>query len=730
MPTLYSRCMRPRSSRIARAACSRAGLTAAFAAAGAMFVSGCGKPAPFALQDRKPRSDRVAPFDPPKTYPEWTADAANHIKPAAELQPEPRVRPEDPLHYFTNKPLVPIQQPGGYQPEELPRVSVWYTDNNGFEWKRAGYFGQSQSTFWLETRGDGDYGVRFAGPGQEPAKMAPAEPVRVYHVDTTVPEVTMMVDPNHAWYQPGQTIQISWKASDYHLAEQPVEVSMANDFSSDRPVWTVIQKDLEAEGRLTHTLAMDSAGRGITFRVAARDRANNLGIAYSHLIQVVAEQASATPDAQCEPIMKPIHSSPPATPSYQPYSQPRQQEGVIMEPISSTTTHDETTKIAGGAATTTSSPPTITGEAPATVTTVTTFGQVTGSAATAPPSRATSTPRINTPTAATPAGSPKPAPPGWTPLDTGVEIIDLTPDFAPNNTATPAAAVPSRPTPSAYSTPPSLSDAPVGSPLPPAARFSGSAVRDPQFAQPVEAGTPADTPRTSTLPDLDILFQTVVRPAADGTHQPATAAPLTLTPDPPSQTARRIGIHDVSPPVIGRSTVREHMPPSAAVTPAPPSVQASGSAETIILSPDDPAPSAPSSATPGVRSGSTSPGPATETQRLNSSTATPFGGPSPPTTPTPAASYKPAPSGATGPGASGAWPAMKSLVPELPGAQGASLPSASPRPWESLGGGGSRPPATVWRLPQAEVIGAPPSVPQTPAAPTTQPREPAESTKN
>lgn len=725
MPTLYSHCTRPGSFRIARADGARLALVAALAAAGTLLVPGCGKPAPFAVQDRKPRSDRVAPFDPPKTYPEWTADAANYIKPAAELQPEPRVRPEDPLHYFTNKPLVPIQQPGGYQPEELPRVSVWYTDNNGFEWKRAGYFGQSQSTYWLETKGDGDYGVRFAGPGQEPAKMAPAEPVRVYHVDTTVPEVTMMVDPNQAWYQPGQTIEISWKASDYHLAEQPVEVSMANDFSSDRPVWTVIQKDLEAEGKLTHTLAMDSAGRGITFRVAARDRANNLGIAYSHLIQVVAEQASATPDAQCEPIMKPIHSSPPATPSYQPFQQPRQQEGVIMEPISSTTTFDGTTMTAG--TTTTGSPPTITGEAPTTVTTVTTFGQTTGSTAAASPSGTTSTPPVSTPTVATPAGSPKPAPSGWTPMDTGVEIIDLTPDFAPSNAAKPTAAAPSRPIPPAYSSPPNLSDAPVGSPLPPPTRFSGSAVRDPQFAQPIESAVPADTPHTSNLPDLDILFQNAPRTTAGATYQSAPAAPVTLTPDPPPQPSRRIGINDVSPPVIGRSTVREHTPPAAAAAPTTPSVQAGGSTETIILSPDDPAPTTPTSTI--VRPAPTSSGSSTAAPGTNA-TAAPLGGQAPATTPTPAASYKPAPARPSGPGTSTAWPAMKSLVPELPGANGAPPASSSPRPWESLGGSGSRTPATVWKLPQAEVIGAPPKTPPTPAANPTRPSEPADATKN
>lgn len=396
-----------------------------------------------------------------------------------------------------------------------------------------------------------------------------------------------------------------------------------------------------------------------------------------------------------------------------------------MEPISSTTTFDGTTMTAG--TTTTGSPPTITGEAPTTVTTVTTFGQATGSTAAASPSGTTSAPPVSTPTVATPAGSPKPAPSGWTPMDTGVEIIDLTPDFAPSNAAKPTAAAPSRPIPPAYSSPPNLSDAPVGSPLPPPTRFSGSAVRDPQFAQPIESAVPADTPHTSNLPDLDILFQNAPRTTAGATYQSAPAAPVTLTPDPPPQPSRRIGINDVSPPVIGRSTVREHTPPAAAATPTTPSVQAGGSTETIILSPDDPAPTTPTSTI--VRPAPTSPGSSTAAPGTNA-TAAPLGGQAPATTPTPAASYKPAPARPSGPGTSTAWPAMKSLVPELPGANGAPPASSSPRPWESLGGSGSRTPATVWKLPQAEVIGAPPKTPPTPAANPTRPSEPADATKN
>ncbi len=290
------------------------------ASAIAIFALGCNKPAPFKLAETKPRSDRPAPFDPPKNYPEWTYDKPSYMKAAADLQPEPRAREEDPLHYFTNKKLVPIRQPGGYKPEEIPRVAVWYTDNNGFDWQRAGYLGRIETYYWFDAPGDGDYGVRFVGPGQEPAKVPVAEPVRVYHVDTTLPDVELIVDPNQAWYQPGQSVVITWKAHDYHLKEQPVEIGLSTDFSSEHPSWTVLQKDLEAEGSYTYTIPNDAADHGLTFRVAALDRAGNLGMAFSHLIQVTGDKNTAPSDTHQTPPPQPLEmptaamAPPPAPP--------------------------------------------------------------------------------------------------------------------------------------------------------------------------------------------------------------------------------------------------------------------------------------------------------------------------------------------------------------------------------------------------------------------------------
>ena len=252
-----------------------------------LVASACGMPNPFNPETKADRSDMKQPFDPPKNYPAWAFDQPSYVKPAAELTPEPKVRPDDPLHYFTRDKLVMVRQPSGYTPEELPRVAVWWTDNNGFHWNRAGFFGRQQSFFPFEVEEDGDYGVRFVGPGQQPAQQTLAYPERVYHVDTVLPDVTTTVEPEQAQYCVGQTLTISWRAADFHLIEYPVRVGMVMDESADQKNVIEIQRGLADEGSITYEIPDDTLEHQIQFRVDAQDRAGNLGITFSHVLQVV-----------------------------------------------------------------------------------------------------------------------------------------------------------------------------------------------------------------------------------------------------------------------------------------------------------------------------------------------------------------------------------------------------------------------------------------------------------
>lgn len=254
----------------------------------AIFCTACSEwPAPFKTKDRSPRADRQAPFDPPSTYPEWAYDAPEHAKPVEDLTPEPRIKRTDPLHYFTNEKVVMVRQPAGYTPEETPRVALWWTDNNGFHWQKAGYFGREQSFFPFEVTEDGDYGVRFVGPGQAAAVETPAYPERVYHVDTALPEVEVSIEPNKSWYSPGDQVTIGWRAADYHLVEYPVQIGMLIDYSADEYKLVELQRDLANEGSITYQIPQDALDHEIRFRVEATDRAGNLGLAFSYALQVV-----------------------------------------------------------------------------------------------------------------------------------------------------------------------------------------------------------------------------------------------------------------------------------------------------------------------------------------------------------------------------------------------------------------------------------------------------------
>lgn len=254
--------------------------------------AGCGKfPSPFSVKDRSPRSHPDTPFDPPNTYPEWAYDAPQYVRPPHELKPEPKVNSSDPLHYFTNQKVVMVRRPEGFQPEDIPRVAVWWTDNNGFHWNKAGYFGRQQTFFAFEVEEDGDYGIRFVGPGQDPALHSLPYPERVYHVDTVLPDVDVHVEPEKTWYHVGETVTISWRAADYHLVEFPVRIGLLYDFTAQNDPSVEIQRDLPDEGVISFTLPPEALDHEVRFRVDAIDRAGNLGIAISFALQVVPEES-------------------------------------------------------------------------------------------------------------------------------------------------------------------------------------------------------------------------------------------------------------------------------------------------------------------------------------------------------------------------------------------------------------------------------------------------------
>lgn len=254
---------------------------------GLIFGTACAsRPAPFTRDGEKMRSDRPAPFKPAKTYPEWAYDAPSYTRPVDEPKSEPKSRVKDPEHFFTSKPVIMVHKPEGYVAEEIPRVAIWYTHDNGYHWKKAGYFGRSATYFPLQVTKEGDYGIRFVGPGQEAAMETPPNPVCVHHVDMTPPKVKLSIDPEQAWYTLGQRITINWNATDPHLEAMPARVSVIPDWASNPAQPIEIAREQPEVGSIDYVVSSSLMGDGFRIRVDAIDRAGNIGLAYSQTLQI------------------------------------------------------------------------------------------------------------------------------------------------------------------------------------------------------------------------------------------------------------------------------------------------------------------------------------------------------------------------------------------------------------------------------------------------------------
>lgn len=225
--------------------------------------------------------------------------AGTRVQGDAKLTAKRGARPGDAMHYYANQRIAMIARPARYNASELARVEVWWTDNNGFHWHKAGRFEQGQAFFPLDVREDGDYGVRFVGPGEEPAQRVLAFPERTYHVDTVQPEVQVLIDPEQADYHVGDLVSIDWMVQDFQLEKHPVTIEVLYDRGDTDTGPVEFQRDLPDEGTVAYSIPPEALGREITFRIEARDRSGNLGIAYTGALRVV-EDPMAVAEAEAE----------------------------------------------------------------------------------------------------------------------------------------------------------------------------------------------------------------------------------------------------------------------------------------------------------------------------------------------------------------------------------------------------------------------------------------------
>lgn len=290
--------------------------------------------------------DENAEWNPQDEYPAWAYDAPFYYQPAEELKPRETVGKDIPIFYvrdqlvFLRHPDLPTDWrstvPASYNPEtpkdwkgpaneyfpegkdkasfikglwkqSLPaHIELWFSQNAGQHWARAGYFGLEQSHYLFDSGGDGNFWIRFVGAGQRPSKVPPGQPNEIIVVDTYSPEIEVTVSPGPwedekktipHYYHVGENITVSWSVSDINLEKDSVKLSTAYAHFPNNLVWSEYDKPLMAMSSMQVKIPAEASEQpGIRFRIIAKDKAGNIGLGMSEIMYVQTAQASGPID--------------------------------------------------------------------------------------------------------------------------------------------------------------------------------------------------------------------------------------------------------------------------------------------------------------------------------------------------------------------------------------------------------------------------------------------------
>jgi len=269
--------------------------------------------------------------EPAEQLPGWVYDAPFYYQPTAEQEVlAADVAAEEVIpHYYTSQLVVSLKRPDASPANCTPRLAVYYSNDGGCSWHKAGYFGLDQNFFSFVAPCEGTYQVRFVGPGMAPVRQWNCVPPhRVYHIDQTAPCAIVQVAPAKECYSPGEAINLSWRVQDANL-DSAAKVTLYEIVSPTkiRVVGTEFGKDDTAG-----VIVPAEAANGIRFAVEARDKAGNVGRGYSFLIRTSPPAGpGASPgrvEGSARPTMPPAgdgaarEENPPRVPSPPPTTPP------------------------------------------------------------------------------------------------------------------------------------------------------------------------------------------------------------------------------------------------------------------------------------------------------------------------------------------------------------------------------------------------------------------------
>ncbi len=242
--------------------------------------------------------DENPSWNPPEQYPPPFYDRDFYLAPMVELEPTEKVGNNIPIYYSRDE-LVFIKHPDGQQPASPPRMGLFYSNNGGTVWNKAGYYGLQQTHFEFHAPQDDRYWIRFVGPGQGTAEVPPGQPHRVYVVDTHAPKINMTVSPS-PWldedrkvprqFHVGQEVVLHWTVDDKHLIKDSVQLATCYAQFPHNLVWSEFGEQMGPVGAVRVMIPPEAAHQaGLRFRIIAKDKAGNIGIALSEILPVTAE---------------------------------------------------------------------------------------------------------------------------------------------------------------------------------------------------------------------------------------------------------------------------------------------------------------------------------------------------------------------------------------------------------------------------------------------------------
>ncbi len=242
-------------------------------------------------------TDANTDWDPQADLPAWAYDSPYYYRPSEDLEMLETIG-ENIGVYYTNDEYFFIRHPSGYQLTAGPRVGLWSSSDAGENWEKGGFFGIEQTHFLYKADDDGKYWIRFVGPGQGRSTVPPGQPHRIYVVDTHAPTVNISVEPPPVTidaegnevvhlYSAGETVTLYWGIGDQNLDIDSIQLGVAFADFPNNVVWSRWPEAVGESGSMQVEIPQEAVKQGgLKFRMEARDKAGNIGAAFTERLTI------------------------------------------------------------------------------------------------------------------------------------------------------------------------------------------------------------------------------------------------------------------------------------------------------------------------------------------------------------------------------------------------------------------------------------------------------------